>query len=160
VPQRFHIRVAEDNVDERQLLVQALERPVPKPITVNEVSDGVEVVGYLKGEGEFSNREQFPFPDLLILDLKMPRMDGLQVLRWLRVHAAFSTLITVMLSSSGLQHDIVEAYRLGINSYFQKPVKFHDFARLMTLVTEYWMLAEQGTSGWSNRIQNWRPNGV
>src|SRR5260370_42523426 len=79
----FTVLLAEDDPNDRRLFQLALRRN-QKPIQVFEVADGMEVIQYLKGEGKFAARDKFPFPNLLILDLKMPRMTGLEVLHWLR----------------------------------------------------------------------------
>jgi CheY-like chemotaxis protein len=91
------------------------------PTDTREVHDGVEVVRYLEGEGEYSDRGKYPFPDLLLVDLKMPRMDGLGVLEWVRTQPECAFLPAIMMSSSDHEADIVEAHRRGVKAYFVKP---------------------------------------
>jgi CheY-like chemotaxis protein len=138
----FTVLLAEDDPNDRRLFHLALRRN-KKPIQVFEVADGMEVIQYLKGEGKFGNRDKFPLPNLLILDLKMPRMTGLEVLHWLRHKPEFARLCTVMLSGSGLDKDVAEAYRLGVNSYFKKPNDFNHFIKVLNVIFDYWMLTEQ-----------------
>src|SRR5262249_49415307 len=136
VKNEFTVLLAEDDPNDRRLFQLALRRN-KKPIQVLEVADGMEVIQYLKGEGKFSARDKFPFPNLLILDLKMPRMTGLEVLHWLRHKPEFAQLCTVMLSGSGLDKDVAEAYRLGVNSYFKKPNDFNHFIKVLNVIFDY-----------------------
>src|SRR3954468_2258939 len=125
---RLVVLVADDDPNDRYLLQHAVRDGVP--IDLHEVVDGAELVQYLKGHHPFDNRSMYPFPDLVILDLKMPRQDGLQVLKWLRKQPEFRRLPTVMLSGSGLEQDVEAAYALGVNSYFSKPSRHEDLLNL------------------------------
>jgi CheY-like chemotaxis protein len=147
VSHNFNILLAEDVADERRLFELALKRIGHKQIHVSEVEYGTEVIEYLEGEGKYSNRARFPFPDLLITDLNMPRMDGLEVLRWVRGHPEFSGLPVVMLSASGRDKEVRKAYRLGVNAYFQKPTSFFEFIPLLSLIIDHWMAAERVVVG-------------
>jgi CheY-like chemotaxis protein len=142
VNNQFTVLLAEDDPNDRRLFQLALRRN-QKPIQVHEVADGMEVIQYLKGEGKFEDRAKFPLPNLLILDLKMPRMTGLEVLHWLRHRPEFARLCTVMLSGSGLDKDVAEAYQLGVNSYFRKPNDFNHFIKVLNAIFEYWLLTER-----------------
>jgi len=110
----------------------------------NEIHDDLQVVGdgqqateYLSGKGRFCDREHFPFPSLIITDLKMPLMDGLQLLKWMR--AKHVRVSTVLLSSSVLPRDIDAAYRLGACSYYLKPVSFEKLVPMVNHIYQYWM---------------------
>jgi len=138
---KFTIVVAEDDANDRKLLHLALQRNL-KPVEIHELTDGIETVEYLKGEGRFKDRIKFPLPDLLIVDLKMPRMDGLQVIDWVRKEPQLARLPIVMLSGSGLDQDVAEAYRLGVNSYIRKPEDFNDFVHKLGVLIDYWMMTE------------------
>ncbi len=144
---KFNILLAEDDATDRRLFYLALKRNGDSEqageITIHEAHDGMEVIEYLKGAGKFKDRFHYPIPQLLIVDLKMPKFDGLEVISWIRKHKGFSRLPIVMLSGSGLNKDIVEAYRLGVNSYFTKPSDFRKFQRLLSTVFEYWLLSEK-----------------
>src|SRR5579862_6015676 len=109
------VLIADDDPNDRHLVNHALQRN-GAPVELHEVTDGAELTQYLKGNGPFANREKHPFPDLILLDLKMPRRDGLDVLKWLRKHTKLRSTPTVMLSGSGLDQDVEAAYALGVNS--------------------------------------------
>jgi CheY-like chemotaxis protein len=143
VKSKFNILLAEDDPTDLRLFHLAIKRNGGREVNIHEVGDGMEAIEYLKGEGAYADRFHHPFPQLLILDLKMPRIDGLQVLRWIRKQAQFSRLPIVMLSGSGLQNDIAEAYRLGANSYFTKPTDFKKFQHLLDILFDYWILTEK-----------------
>jgi CheY-like chemotaxis protein len=103
------------------------------------VRDGEEAVAYLKGEGRYFDREEYPVPDLLLLDLKMPRMDGFEVLRWIRQQPGLSPLRVVMLTSSEDIRDVNVAYRLGANSFMVKPMDFENVVELGKVLRDYWL---------------------
>lgn len=136
------ILVAEDNVLEALLLKKAfVAAQVKRPVFM--VSDGQEAMEYLGGVGPYLDRDKYPFPDVLMLDLKMPRMDGFDVLRWLRTHPECSVVPTIVLTNSALPDDIQRAYELGANSYIVKPQKFNDLVRLIQCAFEYWDWCEK-----------------
>ena len=138
----LNILVAEDDPIDRKLLRLAVgEDGVRAKLFI--VNDGEEVIQYLKGAGGYGDRLNFPFPDVLILDLKMDHLDGFDVLKWLRRHPACSGVPAVMLSGSGLDEDVEQAYRLGANSYFRKPNSVSDLTKLLRTVAEYWRLTEK-----------------
>jgi len=139
---KFTILIAEDNANDRKLLRLALQRN-PRQVNVHHAVDGTQVVDYLRGEGPFHDRLIFPSPDLIILDLKMPKMDGFEVLKWLRKEPAFARTPVVMLSGSGLDKDVDEAYRLGVNSYIQKPTDFKEFVQKLGTLIDYWTMVER-----------------
>ena len=132
------ILMAEDDEAQAALALKAFERTgLANPILV--VSDGVEVIEYLAGEGKYANREDYPFPGLLLLDLKMPNKDGFDVLEWLRGQADLRRLRVVVLTDSQNKTDVNRAYELGANSYLIKPVGLRDFVSLAEAVKGYWM---------------------
>lgn len=125
----LHILLADDNEDDIQLVRMALQRTgLNNPVHV--CRDGEEVIAYLRGKEPYANRQEYPFPRLLILDLKMPRLGGLDVLRWVRDHPNCTVIPTLILSTSVLKSDVQEAYELGANAYLTKP---GDFVTLQTL---------------------------
>ena len=101
----FTVLLAQDEPDVRHMFHLAMNRNY-KPLIIREANDGLEVIEYLEGEGKFADRKQHPFPDLLILDLKMRHVTGLQILRWLRGRPELSRLATVMLSGSATKEEI------------------------------------------------------
>jgi len=138
--ERLKILIAEDDPNDRKLLMLGAR---PEGADVFVVEDGHAILEYLQAEGEFGDRGKYPFPDLVILDLKMPLMDGLKVLKWIRQESAWRSLPVVLLSGSGLEKDVEEAYRLGANSYFQKPYSVADLRAVLRAISEYWGLTER-----------------
>src|ERR1051325_4650381 len=112
--------VAEDDESDLELLNQALSRDIVE-VDLQVTRDGDELVSYLRGDGRFRDRRKHPVPDLILLDLKMPRLGGLDVLRWLQEHPRCGRIPTIVLSGSNLDTDVSGAYALGANTYFSKP---------------------------------------
>ena len=138
--QNYTILLADDSEEDVFLLETALkEGRSTNP--VQWVKDGTEVVAYLTGEGRYSDRRTFPFPELIILDVKMPRMSGLEVLEWMRDHPDFKVIPIIIMSSSGHESDVQRAYLLGANTYFIKPGSFDTLVRLVSTLHEYWELS-------------------
>ena len=102
------------------------------------VRDGAEAIAYLQGDGRFANRARFPLPDLLLLDINMPKVDGFGVLKWVRSNSELSNLRVVMLTTSDEMNDIDKAYSMGVNSYVVKPVKFTSFVELVGFLLRFW----------------------
>jgi len=141
VSQEFVILIAENDSNDVELLRLAMNRA---GITERAffVHDGQQAVDYLRGCGEYADRQKYPFPTVVITDLKMPRMDGLQLLDWLHKHPECNVIPTVLMSGSGLNKDVQNAYRFGANSYFKKPSKFEELVELMRLLHQYWCRSE------------------
>ena len=104
------------------------------------VPNGEEAIAYLSGSGKYSNRAEYPLPWLLLLDLKMPRVDGFELLKWVRQQPGFKSLVVVVLTSSSQMKDVNDAYALGANSFMVKPLDFEDSKTLLHLIHEYWLL--------------------
>jgi len=135
------ILLAEDDPAHEELFRRAVEQS-PIPCRVEVVHDGVEAIEYLFATGAYGTRDPHDMPDLIVLDLKMPRMDGLQVLQVLRrVRGTDQTRFAplVVLSCSENDHDITEAYRRGAQSYIPKPQDYPQFARAVCETLEYWL---------------------
>jgi CheY-like chemotaxis protein len=105
---------------------------------VKVVENGEEAMFYLSGQGKYADREKFPLPDLMLLDLKMPRVDGFEVLEWLRTQPALSGLKVVVLTGSDQIRDVNRAYQLGATSFMVKPTDFKDIKALSTTLKDYW----------------------
>jgi len=103
------------------------------------VTNGDQASAYLKGEGAFSNRREYPLPDLVLLDLKLPGIDGFQVLRWIRQQPELKALRVVVLTSSDRIQDVNLAYQLGANSFLVKPVDFERFVEISQALKGYWL---------------------
>ncbi len=127
------ILVAEDHENDILLLRLALQKAgIINPLQL--VRDGLQALAYLKGEGQFANRVEYPLPCVLFLDLKLPEMDGFEVLRWVRQRPNLSALRTVVLTSSQDLNHVNKAYALGASSFLVKPVDFSQFPQLKTLL--------------------------
>jgi CheY-like chemotaxis protein len=132
------ILLAEDEEDHVVLIRRAFAKSgLSNPLYV--VRDGEEAIAYLKGEGPFASRDEYPLPTLLLLDLKMPRKDGFEVLEWIRREPGLKRLQVVVLTSSEDIRDVNRAYDLGANSFLVKPMNMQDFMRLTEAVHGYWL---------------------
>jgi CheY-like chemotaxis protein len=132
------ILLAEDDENDIALMERAFKRAgIPNPLLV--VRNGKEAVEYLAGSGKYAERDHFPLPGLLLLDLKMPWMDGFDVLAWLRTQPQFNPLPVVVLTSSKLQGDIDQSRELGVYDYRVKPQSFEDTVRLLDDVRCCWL---------------------
>ena len=131
------ILIAEDDENDAFIVRRALQE-AGAHCPVHFCKDGLEVRAFLCGEAPYGDRQQFTLPWLLITDLKMPRMNGLELLKWLRGHSGCGLIPTIMLSASGQFCDIQEAYRLGANSYLVKPSSYKDLVEAMKLIVGYW----------------------
>lgn len=132
------ILLAEDNEDHVLLTRRAFKQAgLVNPLFV--VENGEEAVAYLTGEGKFANRNEYPLPTLLLLDLKMPRKDGFEVLEWIRKQPTLAALRVVVLTTSDRILDVNRAYQLGANSFLTKPVDFRDFVQLSSAIKGYWL---------------------
>ena len=139
------VLLAEDDPDDILLTQIAFEKArLANPLQV--VRDGEEAIAYLKGEGKYANRAQYPLPILVLLDLKMPRMNGFQVLEWLNNHSELERVPVAIMTSSDHDPHITRAYQLGADSYLRKPP---DAAALLALVQRlqaYWVILNQPLS--------------
>jgi CheY-like chemotaxis protein len=133
------VLLAEDDPDDVFLIRRALrENQAPNPLQV--VQDGQEAIQYLAGEGAFADREAYLFPALLLLDLKMPVKDGLDVLRWLHQHPAIShRLPVVILSSNELPEETQMAYAMDIQACIVKPLSYSELRERIRILKEYWL---------------------
>jgi CheY-like chemotaxis protein len=113
-------------------------------------NDGIEALEYLRGEGKFTDRDTSMHPVVVLLDLKMPRMGGLEFLKTVRNSEDFKFLPTVVLTSSREDQDIIESYNLGANSYIQKPVDFDQFVKAVQTLGLYWLVLNVSPDGGSS----------
>jgi CheY-like chemotaxis protein len=132
------ILLVEDREDDVFLVRKAFEKAyIINPLQV--VRDGHEAVAYLKGEGSYANRIEYPLPSLVLLDLKLPGMDGFEVLQWIRQEPSLRSLPVVVLTSSDQIRDVNAAYQLGANSFLVKPLDFQNFIDLSKAIERYWI---------------------
>ncbi len=132
------ILLAEDDENHVLLIQRAFKLAgLLNPMVV--VEDGEQAVAYLSGAGKYANREEYPLPCLLLLDLKMPNKNGFEVLEWLRRQPSLSSLRVVVLTTSDQVRDVNRAYQLGANSFLTKPIDFRDFVQLSASIKGYWL---------------------
>jgi CheY-like chemotaxis protein len=141
-PENLTILLVEDNPTDVMLIRRAFEKAkLGNPMQV--VSDGDAAVDYLAGEGAYADRKQFPLPILIMLDLKLPRQSGLEVLQWLRAQDMLKRIPVVMLTSSQQERDVNAAYDTGVNSYLVKPVEFDGLLQMLKTVSLYWLMLNE-----------------
>lgn len=136
------ILLVEDNPRDEALTLRALK----KSNIVNEVvvaRDGVEALDYLFGAGIYADRDTTGMPQLILLDLKLPKVDGLQVLRKIREDERTRRLAVVIFTSSSEEEDLIKSYDLGANSYVRKPVEFEQFLEATRQLGLYWLVLNQ-----------------
>ncbi len=136
------ILLVEDNPRDAELALRAL-RKRNLANNVVHVEDGQAALEFLSGTGAYSDRDPSYHPKLVLLDLKLPKIDGIEVLRQIRATEATRFIPVVVMTSSREDRDVVEAYNLGVNSYIVKPVEFENFSEAVANVGFYWLLLNQ-----------------
>lgn len=132
------ILMADDDEDDRMLTKEAME----ESRVLNQllfVEDGVELIAYLNGDGKYENRDQYPMPGLILLDLNMPKMDGREALKLIKSDPRLRRIPVVILTTSKAEEDMVRGYDLGAASYITKPVTFSALVELMRTLGKYWV---------------------
>jgi two-component system response regulator len=136
------ILLVEDNADDVALTLRAFKKKnVRNPVVV--ARDGLEAVEYLFGTGAHAGRDACDVPTVILLDLKLPKLDGLEVLKRVRADSRTKRLPVVMLTSSKEVQDLVTSYDLGVNSYIRKPVDFEKFVEVAGSLALYWLLSNE-----------------
>jgi two-component system response regulator len=136
------ILLVEDNADDEELTLRALSKSnILNPVTV--VRDGVEALDYLFGRGAHASRDTREQPQIVLLDLKLPKLDGLDVLRAVRTDPRTKRIPIVILTSSAEEQDVISGYELGANSYIRKPVDFTQFVEAVRQLGLYWLVLNQ-----------------
>jgi two-component system response regulator len=143
---RVDILLAEDNPDDVKLALHAFRRN-NLANSVHVVADGVEALDFVFCREAYAGRSVDEPPKMLLLDLKMPRVDGLEVLQAVRADPRTRLIPVVMMTASSEERDRVESYALGVNSYIVKPLDFDQFVEAMRLVGMYWLLLNQPPTG-------------
>jgi CheY-like chemotaxis protein len=135
----FTVLLVEDDLNDIFLVKRAFKMAeLETPLQV--VTDGEEATHYLSGHGKYADRSAHPLPKLIVMDIKMPRMSGFEVLEWIKHNPTFRRLPVIIVSSSDRPQDIDRAYELGANAYMVKPVNFRAVERLFGSITHYWGL--------------------
>ena len=136
------ILLVEDNADDEELTLRALQKSnILNPVHV--ARDGVEALDYLFARGPHAGRDVKDQPQIVLLDLKLPKLDGLEVLRAIRDDARTKRLPVVILTSSAEEQDVLKGYELGANSYIRKPVDFTQFVEAVKQLGLYWLVLNQ-----------------
>lgn len=135
------ILLVEDNPDDEALTLRAVRKHMPYGIVV--ARDGAEALDYLFGSGRYAGRDPQASPLLVLLDLKLPKVNGLEVLRRMREDARTRSIPVIVFTSSTEEQDILDSYRLGANSYIRKPVDYGQFCDNMKQVMTYWLSVNQ-----------------
>jgi len=140
------ILLVEDNPDDEALTIRAFRKNnVSNRVIV--ARDGAEALDYLFGTGTYAGRPDHDSPQVVLLDLKLPKVDGLEVLRRVRAEERTRLLPVVILTSSKEERDLIEGYRLGCNSYVRKPVNFDEFVEAARQLGLYWLLLNEALPG-------------
>lgn len=134
--------LVEDNPDDEELTLLAFEQNnIPSEVVV--AHDGVEALDYLFGTGMYANRDTRDMPALVLLDLQLPRINGLEVLQQMRTDNRTKLLPVVILTTSTEQQDLINSYSLGCNSYIRKPVDYNQFVNVVKQLGMYWLLLNE-----------------
>ena len=132
------VLLVEDSEDDIFVIKRACQRS-GIPHTLKVVTDGYAATEYLSGTGAYADRTAYPFPDVIFLDIKMPKMDGHQVLKWIRSRAELKHVPVVMLTGSNQKSDVDRAFELGVTSYLQKVVNPAEFGQAVRIILKYWL---------------------
>lgn len=132
----------EDNPHEAELTIRSLKKN-NLANTLKHIDDGAEALDFIFATGVYADREYASNPKLIILDLKLPKVDGLEILRQIKMNERTKTIPVAILTSSQEERDIIESYKLGVNSYIVKPVNFESFAKAVAELGLYWFILNQ-----------------
>ena len=138
----IEILLVEDSAEDAHLVIRALKKN-NLGNNILHLQDGAEALDFIFAKGQFSNRKVEDKPRLILLDLKMPKVDGLQVLKAIKTDERTSSIPVVIMTSSRHDKDLEESYKLGVNSYVVKPVSFENFARAVADLGIYWLMVNQ-----------------
>ena len=136
------ILLVEDDENDVLVMKMALEK-VGLTCPIRMARDGREAQDYLSGSGIFADRHEYPLPYLILLDLKLPRVMGLEVLKWVRERPEFDSTIVLILSSSSMPEDVQGAYRLHANGYLVKPYTLENLQLMTQAIKEFWFIHNQ-----------------
>ncbi len=138
MPTERTLMLVEDSEDDIFFMKRAMKgASITNPLQV--IEDGQSVIDYLSGAGRFEDREKYPLPSLILLDLKLPYKSGLEVLKWIREKPSLETIIVIVMTSSKEDSDVETAYRLGANSYLVKPPTAEKLLDLANALKLYWL---------------------
>lgn len=138
----IEILLVEDSEEDAGLVIRSLKKHNLSNHLVH-LSDGAEAIDFIFAKGAYSHRSVEDTPKVILMDLKMPKIDGLQVLREIRKDERTKLIPVIMMTSSREEKDIIESYQLGVNSYIVKPVEFENFSKAVAEFGLYWLLINQ-----------------
>jgi two-component system response regulator len=141
----IEILMVEDNASDSELALRALKK-YHLTNRIEVVTDGEEALDFIFSRGRYSGRDINSHPKLILLDIKLPKISGLEVLKEIKSDERTKTIPVVVLTSSAQESDIFESYQLGVNSYIVKPVDFENFVKAVADVGMYWMLLNKPTA--------------
>ncbi|HUB60633.1 MAG TPA: response regulator [Puia sp.] len=139
---QVEVLLVEDNIHDAEMTIRSL-RKVNLANNLVHVKDGEEALDFIFAQGKFAGGEMVNAPKVILLDIKMPKVDGIEVLRRLKSNEATRCIPVVIMTSSKEEQDIVSSYELGVNSYVVKPVDFEGFAKAVSQLGMYWLLTNQ-----------------
>jgi len=139
---QVEVLLVEDNIHDAEMTIRSLKK-VNLANNLVHVKDGEEALEFIFAKGKFADRNMIDGPKVILLDIKMPKVDGIEVLRRIKAHEATRTIPVVIMTSSKEELDIVHSYELGVNSYVVKPVDFEGFAKAVSALGMYWLLTNQ-----------------
>jgi len=137
------VLLVEDDPNDILLIQRAFRKANLTNINMQVIQDGDAAIDYLNGAGDYTDRDHYPFPVLILLDLKLPRRSGLEVLGWLRQQPELRRLPVIILTSSQENTDVNRAYDLGANSYLVKPLGLNALVDVVTTINMYWLLLNE-----------------
>jgi two-component system response regulator len=139
---QVEVLLVEDNIHDAEMTIRAL-RKVNLANNLVHVKDGAEALDFIFARGQYSDRETVYLPKVILLDIKMPKVDGIEVLRQIKSNETSKTIPVVIMTSSKEEQDVINSYQLGVNSYVVKPVDFERFAKAVSQLGLYWLLTNQ-----------------
>lgn len=142
--ERVEILLVEDNPHDAEMTIRALKKSNLANRLIH-VKDGAEALDFIFSKGAFSDRSTDNKPKVILLDIKMPKVDGIEVLRQIKSNEHTKTIPVVIMTSSKEEQDIITSYNLGVNSYVVKPVDFEGFAKAVSELGFYWLITNQFT---------------
>ena len=146
IDDQIEILLVEDSLDDAELTIRELKRHQLANKLVH-VKDGAEALDFIFGTGTYAGRDTIQHPKVVLLDLKLPKVDGLEVLRAIKSDPRTRTIPVVVMTSSQEQRDVVDSYHLGVNSYVVKPVDFDQFSKAVSELGCYWVLLNHPPGG-------------
>jgi len=139
---QVEVLLVEDNIHDAEMTIRSLKK-VNLANNLVHVKDGEEALDFIFAQGKFADRDMVNGPKVILLDIKMPKVDGIEVLRRIKAHEVTRCIPVVIMTSSKEEQDIISSYELGVNSYVVKPVDFEGFAKAVSQLGMYWLLTNQ-----------------